>query len=156
MPKMKPLKEWICDTCHERVSIKDGWLEWLNSRHEGAREFRITHNSSRCYKHTRHPDRADMHLDHFLGTNGLQVFLAMLDVGPVLDPDQDELPAVPERRSFVQAIRRLHIPYYEEARLYFDQARDEGWFMDCNEVAIFLPETCKRIIERYEDDDDLN
>lgn len=149
MPKMKPLEEWTCDTCHKTVGIDDGWLEWLSSK-DGPRDFRITHNAARCYKHTNAPDRADMHLKESLGAAGLQAFLSMLDVGPLLDPDGEHFPPLPERRSFVEAIRRLQIPYYEEARLYFNDAREDGYFMDNNEVAIHLPATCKRIIERYE------
>ena len=93
-----------------------------------------------------------MHLHKFLGTEGLQLFLSMLDVGLLLDPSGDHMPTPPEMRSFVDTVRRLHIPYYEEARQYFSEAEADadGHFSDQNEVSVFLPETCKAIIERYE------
>ena len=57
---------------------------------------------------------------------------------------------LPEMRSFVDTVRRLHIPYYEEARQYFSKVDADGQFSGQNEVSVFLPETCKAIIERYE------
>jgi hypothetical protein len=74
----------------------------------------------------------------------------MLDIGPILDPNGDQIQQLPERRSFVDTVRRLHIPYYEEARRYFSDALNEGWYSDQNEVSIFTPTTCESIIKRYE------
>jgi len=151
MPKMEPLQEWICDTCGRVTDIDDGWLEWLSPK-TGPHSFRITHRKDRCFKHTDHNDRSDMHLEEFVGANGLQGFLAMLDVGPILDP-RGPRPDPPETRSLVEVMRRLHIPHYEEARQYFNQARADGYFSDHNEVSIFQPKTCRAIIERYEEED---
>jgi hypothetical protein len=91
-----------------------------------------------------------MHLKAFLSAPGLQCFLSMLDVDSLLDPSGEHMRPPPDMRSFVATIRRLHIPYYEEARQYFAAARDDEYFRDQNEVSVFLPETCRRIIERYE------
>jgi hypothetical protein len=148
MPKMEPLRQWICDTCHEPVGPDDGWLEWLEPE-TGAYDFRITHHERKCQKHAYHDDVGDMHLSTFLNAQGLQALLSMLDVGPLLDPDRTRTPATSDIPSLVEVIRRLHIPFYEEARLYFNAARQDGHFMD-NEVIIFFPKTCRRIIERYE------
>jgi hypothetical protein len=123
-------------------------LEWLGGP-KGPRKFRITHNAQECFAHTKHSHRQDGHLRDFLGADGLQHLLSMLDVGPLLDPKEKHMPEPPDRRSFVDATRRLHIPYYEEARLYFAAAREDGHFLDSNEVAVFLPATCLAIIKRY-------
>jgi len=149
MPKMKPLEEWVCDRCGELMGIDDGWVEWLSPTGKGPHSFHIVHNKSECFHHTRAYDRADNHLAYFLGTNGLQLFLAMLDVGPILDPQRKGLTA-PEMASFVDTMRRLQIPFYEEARRYFSDAHADGYFNDQNEVSIFLPKTCEAIIKRYE------
>ncbi len=149
MPKMKPIQEWICDSCGQTVTPENGYLEWL-SPDSGPHSFNVVHNKQRCFQHDNHFDRSDNPLDVFLGAKGLQQFLAMLDLGRVLDPVGRHMPGTPELRSFVDVIRRLHIPYYEEARLYFEAAVSEGYFSDQNEVSIFVPETCKAIIERYE------
>jgi len=151
MPSLKPLEEWICDTCRQPVSIADGWVEWLDPVKRGPRDFHIVHHRSRCFQHTDAVDRSDNALNYFLGPDGLQILLAMLDRGRILDPNAERLPAIPDLPSFVEVFRRLHIPYYEEARLYFENALQDGYFAERNEVAIFLPKTCKAIIERYEE-----
>jgi hypothetical protein len=91
-----------------------------------------------------------MHLSAFVGADGLQQFLSMLDLGPVLDPSAKHTPSLSEMTSFTDTVRRLHIPYYEEARRYFADAVEDGYFGDNNEVAIHLPTTCEAIIARYE------
>lgn len=148
MVQMKPLEEWICDTCGQKLSANNGWLEWLSPR-SGPHSFNIVHNKRACYQHDHHPDRSDMHLHVFLGANGLQQFLSMMDLGKILDPSGMYMPALPEMRSFVDTIRRLHIPHYEEARQYISEAVADGYFSDQNEVSIFLPNTCLSIIKRY-------
>jgi hypothetical protein len=150
MPKMKPLQEWVCDICGKLVDIDSGWVEWLSPLGGGPHSFRIEHNREQCHQHTDAPDRSDTHLHVFLGTEGLQFFLSMLDVGLLLDPSGDHMRTLPEMRSFVDTVRRLHIPYYEEARQYFSKVDADGQFSGQNEVSVFLPETCKAIIERYE------
>jgi hypothetical protein len=149
MPKLKPLEEWICDTCGELTGIDEGWVEWLGPIGKGPHSFRIVHNRHKCQQHTKHPDRADNHLERFLGAPGLQTFLAYLDIGPILDPKGKGEPQ-PEMASFVDTVRRLHIPYYEEARTYLSEARADGYFDDQNENSVYMPRTCEAMIRRYE------
>lgn len=53
-------------------------------------------------------------------------------------------------KEFPDFFRRLTIPYYEEARLYFDQARsDKDIAGDENEILIYTEDFLKRIVERY-------
>jgi hypothetical protein len=89
-----------------------------------------------------------MHIHAFLGADGLQALLAFLDAGPLLAPDGPPQDGVADIRNYVDTVRRLHIPHYEEARRYFDRARQD--LSDENEVSIFLPRRCRAIIERYE------
>ena len=74
--------------------------------------------------------------------------LAWLDVGPLLAPEEASVSRVADMRNFVDTLRRLQIPHYEEARKYFGQAESDGYFSDQNEVSIFLPNTCLAIIDR--------
>lgn len=151
MPKMPPLEAWICDTCGLETDAAGGWVEWLAPAPRGGpHSFRICHNQVRCMKHDGHDDRSDLHLVQFLGVDGQQLLLSFLDHGPLLDPHEDRGPDRPsDMRSFVEVWRRLQIPHYEEARLYFADALADGWFADHNEVSIGLPKTCRLIIERY-------
>jgi hypothetical protein len=148
MPTLEPLSQWICDGCNDTVSKEDGWLEWLDDA-QGTRQFHIVHNRARCHHHANHDGCSDMHIDAFLGPDGLQNLLSMLDIGPLLAPNGPQEHGVADVRGYVDTIRRLHVPYYEEARRYFDSARSDGYFADHNEVSIFRPRTCLAIIERY-------
>ncbi len=48
-----------------------------------------------------------------------------------------------------ETFRRLFVPYYEEARLYFDAAKADGIFGDVNEVWPYLDSTLQRNIADY-------
>ena len=146
--KLKPLQQFICDKCRELIkSPTDGWLEWLHSNDDRTTHgFRVVHNGQaspgkqdgkRCQYHT---DLlvGDMHLDHFLGSDGLAALLSMID--RPFDNQQE----------FVEIIRRLHIPYYEEARLYWQKAKQDDFFSGANEYWPYLEANLTRLIETYE------
>jgi hypothetical protein len=43
---MKPLQEWLCDTCGEVIRRpEEGYVEWLQSKEDGVREFNIVHHA---------------------------------------------------------------------------------------------------------------
>jgi hypothetical protein len=162
--RLEPLRQWICDECHELIEHPDhGHLEWIVDSRERASGFRIVHHERRspraielesratsmdCYRYARHPRRHDLDLTQFLGPDGLVEMLAFLDPGPYHVPKFDG-PRVRDVREFVEVFRRLHVPYYEEARLYWERARHDGFFVDMNEVLIFLPFTLKSLVEKY-------
>ncbi|MGD0487762.1 MAG: hypothetical protein ABSB94_11270 [Syntrophorhabdales bacterium] len=112
---LKPLEQFICDQCGLLIEkIDDGWLEWYDDLEKPAHGFRIVHSGRRCY----YPERAeisDNHLIYFTGNDGLSMLLNLFKRKGVVD--QDEL---------AEIIRRLHVPYYEEARTYWDRAVSEG------------------------------
>ena len=112
---LKPLSQFICDQCGLLIeNADDGWLEWYDDCENPAHGFRIVHAGRRCY----YPERADIsdnHLIYFTGKDGLPILLNLFKRKGVAD--QNEL---------AEIIRRLHIPYYEEARRYWDRAVSEG------------------------------
>jgi len=162
--ELEPLKQWICDECHQRIDDPDrGHMEWIVDQRDRAAGFRIVHQGRSwpgpvrgepsasvldCRRYTQHFGRHDLDLTQFLGTDGLVEMLALLDPGPHHQPDFNG-PHVRNVREFVEVVRRLHVPYYEEARLYWDRARRDGFFEDMNEVVIFLPFTLKSLVEKY-------
>lgn len=154
---MKPLQQWICDRCGQIVeNPKDGWLEWLSGDKENrqAHGFKLVHHATaaptgrRCYHYDNQYDRADMHLTDMIGPN-LPALYRFLDVGPRHDPDRRHLPGVRDLREFMEILRRLTLPYYEEARFYFESADEDGFFDGANEVWIYLPDTLRELIDRY-------
>jgi hypothetical protein len=154
--ELEPLQQWICDTCGEIIAAPgDGYLEWVTDDELHARDFRIVHHKPKsprrgpegCYRHGKDPGRQDMHLDEFVGADGLAHLLTLLDLGQV-DPD-DSGPQVKSTRELAEVIRRLHVPRYEEARLYWSEATQDGYFAGANEVWPYLQDTLNGIIERY-------
>lgn len=133
---MHETKTWICDTCGEFINEpRDGWVEWLvgprdesgRRRHRGLRlvhqsqatplapKGNCQYNEQEEYRHDR-AIIADMHLEQFLGPDGLMMLLEYLAT--------EELP----KEEVLVMIKRLHIPGYEHARLHFDRAIAEGVF----------------------------
>ena len=77
--------------------------------------------------------------------------LSFLDEGPIHDPEYSG-PRAKDIREFVDIVRRLTIPYYEEARLYWRRAQADGFFSGCGHVAIYQPDTLKLLIDTYGDE----
>ena len=158
-PKMEPLKQWICDTCHGLIRCpEDGYVEWLHGEDPpyNVRGFRIVHHAPAsprkpdgdCYLYTKHAGRNDLDLKGFVGPLGLVRLLSFIDVGPYHQREYGTH-RVDDLRGWTEVFRRLHLPYYEEARLHWYKALEDGYFDGCNEVWLYMPETLKTLIERY-------
>jgi hypothetical protein len=157
---VEALKQWICDACGELIARpQDGSIEWLDSSEKRARAFRIVHCAAasprkagpggNCHFHRNASDRVDVDLSKFLGASGLAQLLAFLDIGQVFDPKCDRLPKIGEMRSFVEIFWRLQLPSYEEARLYYEEAMDNGRFDGADQLAPYLQNTMRDIIEDF-------
>jgi hypothetical protein len=119
---LEPLKQWICDHCHDLIEkADDGWLEWYQD--EATKKlagFRIVHHSEKCQyddsrPEWRHRSLSDNHLQYFTGYDGLAQLLVLFDYEKFEDPYQ-----------LTDVIRRIHLPYYEEARQYWERAKEDG------------------------------
>lgn len=151
----KPLTTWYCDHCGEPINaIDDGYVIW-HSRGGHARDFKIIHKV-RCDVQDY---ESSMSLETFLGPNGLAWCLSMLSIGPIMlqrtkaKSDGDSLP---ERHQFVDFVRRVQMPYYEEARRYFTRPAVRVHHSDGNEVSPYVTTALKRIIELGARDDSLD
>lgn len=141
-----PLKQWYCDNCGEVINKpEDGWLEWYNNRDEigNNRGYRIVHHDKKCM----YDDKSlfaenklvsDMHLSSYIGPDGLISLLSYIESNRAKDNSE-----------LVEIIRRLHIPYYEEARKYHRVAEEDGYFSGENEVTRYLQSTSKYIIQNF-------
>lgn len=150
-----PLQQWFCDRCDNVIEKpEDGWLHWRN-RDKGVEEIEILHHlkaSPRGGERGCYPKDmdCDMHLETMLGARGLVDLLSMLDVGEYHDKEGKNVGKV-DVRNWTEIVRRLHLPYYEEGRRHFDEARSNGDLEGINEVALYLEDTLKGIVDRYAD-----
>jgi len=167
---LEPLKEFICDGCGEVITdIKDGWVEWLDKFNEEKGKhveygFRIVHHTSvspkkgysqyGCSKYPNHIGCNDTYLASFLNNNnGMAHILSLLDVGPYRDKNFTG-PRIEDIREYVEFMRRLLIPHYEEARMYWNDALADDFFRDDNEIGIYSVNNLKRLIAEYSNNRD--
>jgi hypothetical protein len=163
MTKLEPLEQFVCDTCGKVIQAsREGWLEWIDDRGSvppstvrKVHSFRICHHrphsplggENGCYKHTDEAGRCDNHLNHIL-EHRVAELLWFVDEGKYHDPRYSG-PSVSDFREWAELVRRLTIPYYEQARLYWKQAEDDGFFDGYNEIKIFTPIVLMGVIEKY-------
>ena len=105
-------------------------------------DFKIIHANEYCYFD--YPN--SLSLNCLLGERGYLKLLSFLDIGPLLLKEYKG-PRVKDLREFMEFMRRLTIPYYEEARLYFNYLpSDEDFDL---EESIYSQDELKRIIQKY-------
>lgn len=148
--ELTPLKEWYCDECGEIIeSPEDGWLEWYQDVENRVFEkadkgFRIVHRVKCIYDSNRMFEDgksvSDTDLTRFTGSDGLSYLISFVEYN-----------RFENNKEFAEIFKRIHIPYYEEARKYFYIAESEGEFHGENELTRTQQYTLKRVIERYKD-----
>lgn len=148
---MTPFEQFICDSCGEMIeSTDDGWVEWISDDDLKAHSFRIVHRDQKCqYDSYRVRGLSDDHLTEFLGPNRLANLYRFIDLGPIHDPKGLRSPKARNLREYMEIVRRLTIPHYEEARLYWDKAKQDGFFEGANEIWVYFSNNLKALIEKY-------
>jgi hypothetical protein len=144
--KLKPLQQFICDECGDLIKkVDDGWLEWIDDSKTPIHGFRIVHiqgasprskSGGDCY-YPRSFSASDMHLKYFTGPDGLSLLLSFFLKENLANP-----------KELVDIIRRLHVPYYEEARPFLEKALDDG-FISSPE---YIQKELKSVIKEYRED----
>ncbi|USE00240.1 hypothetical protein JKJ11_15135 [Vibrio sp. SCSIO 43133] len=118
---------WTCDSCGREIeSVEDGWVEWRSylSKERQDDGFRLVHHRRIDKQCAYDEDKlfaegailADGALEWYLSTNGLMMLLSYIHDDSI---KKDEV---------VEMIKRLHIEGYEQARLHFNEAIQEGIF----------------------------
>jgi hypothetical protein len=148
--KLKPLQQWICDKCGGLIEKpSDGWLEWLGDgatfKHSG---FKIVHHSTpehrkgeggaTCYHYSGQLGCEDGHLEQYIGTNGMAEITAWV-----------YSPGVKDLEEWAEVFRRLHIPHYEEARQYWQEAENDGAFAETDPSCIYTQSMLTHVIATY-------
>lgn len=149
---LTPLKQFICDSCGEVIeNPNDGWVEWEGSFEDNKsvnKNFRICHHKMQCQKLARHPNCSDLPLNNIIGDNVHAFIFTHLDAGPYHNREYSG-PSIVDFRQYTDFMRRLTLPYYEEARQWWNEAMMDGYFGDSNEIYIYLPDNLKRMIQHY-------
>jgi len=146
--KFEPLQQFICDSCGEIIkSVDEGWLEWLKSANGEKYAFRIVHHRlyspdkdshNACY-YLEEQKASHMHLNYYAGPDGLVELLTFME-RPLID-----------KNELVEIIYRLHIPHYEEARMYWDKALNDNFFAGASPSLPYKQDNLLELIETYGD-----
>lgn len=141
------LSKWRCDKCGGSVTVEEGYVNWEHEN-PSRKEIRIIHQA-RCDDGAYNSSAA---LADFLGPDGLVKLTAMLSSGTLVAhryEDSASVPAefLPNLDIWVDFVRRVQIPYYEEARELMRDAELREYLSDSNEVAPYLQRSLKQIID---------
>jgi len=143
----KPLTKWYCDVCGQQIDdVERGYVIWKTTNESKWHGFKIIHQT-KC-----DPDDYNMSLalHDFLGESGLTILLSQLSIGPIKKrKGQKPRCRIADMDEFVDFVRRVQTPFYEEARRYFSNHDLLEKYSDANEVFPYLPEQLEEIIKHY-------
>lgn len=156
---LKPLEQFICDKCKEVIdNPNDGYVEFLsNQENQNDKKiltrsgFKIVHHGKekRCQYFTSDKRKKTLPLRDFLDENKNQsILLSFLDEGEYVASEALEV-RIKDLREFTELARRTSIPYYEEARIYFEQAKSNGDFYGVDGYTAYWVTRLKEIIEKF-------
>lgn len=136
----QPLTRWKCDRCGEWIEgAASGYVIWGAHGHDNA-AFEIIHQG-KCDDRTKTHSAA---LGDFLGSDGLAYLTSLLSYGVVKNgmgvTSSDPLRRVHDIDQFVDFMRRVQVPFYEEARPYLLSPEAREHLSDANEVYPYLQE----------------
>lgn len=162
---LEPLSEYICDNCNEIINNpSEGILEWVSERSDNKsfvnRDFKILHHNAHspirdqngrgCTIHRDTRGLSDVGLNELLNENsGMSYLLTLIDPGAIHLPNYENI-LVNNVRVYIDLVRRLTIPNYENARLYWTNAINDNFFDGDNEANIYSVDNLIRLIETYE------
>ena len=145
--KLIPLKQWICDSCGGIIEKpEDGWWEFYKDlKTRLVSGFRIVHYGGPCYYNVQTLRRenkmvGDMHLDHMITFGAFGHMLHWLELSETKKLDEHF-----NITEFTEIMRRLYLPHWEEARLYWERAYQDGFHDKCG----FSENDLLSIIDEY-------
>lgn len=142
----QPLTYWYCDQCHKRIDdVEKGYVVWRQTADLLYHDFRIIHQRI-CDERSSFP--CSMPLGKFLGVDGLSYLSSMLSLGPMMvRPGDSSRQLIADMDNFVDFMRRVQIPHYEQARRKFSSEAAADYFEGSNESRPYYQDALKKIIE---------
>lgn len=144
----KPLSTWYCDVCGEKIeNVKKGYVIWKHNNNRQYHSYKIIHQSECDLK----DHISSMALVDLIGNNGLTKLLSHVSDGPIIkNINGTSFRRAESLDEFTELLRRIHTPYYEQARRYFHQEKLIEDFYDSNSIHVYVPDTLKWICKTYE------
>lgn len=145
---LKPLEQWICDHCDDVIERpSDGYVIWNRSSERGDHSFKVIHH----VKCDHHDHSSSLPLRECVGAGGLSKLLSFWSAGPIMRHlGQSQSDSIEDDDEFVDLVRRLHVPYYEEARQHFTDEQLLSDLSDANKYYPYRPDVLQRVAEDYD------
>ncbi|MGH3389005.1 MAG: hypothetical protein ACRDOO_09010 [Actinomadura sp.] len=91
---------------------------------------------------------SNLDLTLFLDADGLSYLLSWLSTGSIKGGGHPDI-AETDLDHYVDFVRRVQTPYYEEARPRLRDEKTRHWLGDAGEAYPYLPDTLRRIAEEH-------
>lgn len=146
-----PLTVWKCDTCGDDIT-KPGTALVTYRRDDDNRayDFRLVHKNidgHRCDPDNAHGFEASIELHSLLGADGLTDLLSLLSAGPLKSTPGEV--RVADLDGYVDLVRRVQIPWYEEARPYWGTEYTGELVAGANATYPYMPDVLERIANQH-------
>lgn len=140
------VKRWRCDVCGNWLIASEGYVLWDYDMHRRT-GFQIVHRGRNgCDDHSRTASSA---LVDFLGPDGFARATALMAVGPIMRNSSPGAEFKEHRiandEEFVDFLRRLYVPGYEEAREKFTLPEVLEDWAGANEARPYMQDALARI-----------
>lgn len=142
-----PLTKWYCDVCGEPiVEVKNGYVIWKTTDDDKSHSFKIIHKNKCDLK----AYIASASLEDFLGAEGLAYLLSKLSYGSIMQRlERESHCEAADMDEFVDFMRRVQTPFYEEARRVFGNLEFLQDSSGDPPDDPYYPEALKKIIMKY-------
>jgi hypothetical protein len=147
------VKRWRCDVCGEWVTSEQGYVVWNYVNDHMRTGFQIIHRGREgCDDHSKPASSA---LVDFLGPDGFARTTALMVVGPIMRNQSPNAEFIEHRiadaEEFVDFMRRLYVPNYEEARNKFNAHEVLEDYQSSNETRPYMQDALKYIASKKVD-----
>ena len=155
----KPFTKYVCDVCGKTIDTQDAVLQWVqrpskefpnHPSYEELEDIRICCNKEKCDMHLE--NKASREHLHFMW-NHLNYFVEPNNIDDILCFPMERVIPQNMKKDYLKILRRLTIPYYEEARKYFSSAYEDGEIENMRAYdeghISWRPNYLKYIIEKY-------
>lgn len=139
---------WTCDKCSNDVTLNG--LGLVAARHDSADPNRLLQDWKIVHKNTCDPGASagyvtSLDVERLVGPAGQAQLLSLLSAGPLMNSGPSN--RIGDFDAFVDVFRRLHTPFYEEARLQFSEPDVQHRFSDSNQYHPYIPEVLETIVK---------
>ena len=137
---------WVCDECSGDV-ILDG-MGLVVARHDSSdsryllSDWKIVHKG-KCDPESSAGYVFNVDVGSLVGLEGQTHLLSLLSAGPLNNSGPSN--RIGDLDAYVDIFRRLHMPFYEQARRRFDEPEVQDRFRDSNQYQPYLPEILETV-----------